>query len=297
MRQLTIEEIKTLTDFQKRLKLGLVTTPTPKGKALLMTLSLDVEDVAAMPIRDLASYLAAYNNGLPVEVVSRAVRESDPLIERYGRRLWSDMSDPDSKYYIGTGYLKQADKTYYQLEGRDLIASFPSQRELDAQVLNYLETRSGTFIKTMNKSGRNEVRRLLVESYKETGTISAFDKKMREEFSLSKKWKREQIYVTEHGQISNAAYFNIADQIEAIDGFDIILGPSPCVFCQFEASYTHDKGEDRPPYHVSCCCLPAPAFKGEKRNFGRRVDADPLQFMKPNEYARLTQNYADFIHV
>lgn len=294
MRQLSIEEIRTLTAFQKRLKLGIVTNPTAKGRALLTMISLDIEDVASMPIRDLAYYLAAYNQGIPLEIVSRKVREADPLVEKFGRRLWSDMADPNSKYYLGVPYKNQAEATIYKLEGRDLLASFPSQRELDALVDEYLETRSSAFIKTMTKSGRNEVRRLLIESYRETGSFSAFDKKMREQFSYTQKWKRLQIYTTEHGHAANSAYFNIADQIEAIDGFNIILGPNPCVWCQFMASFTHTIGEDRPPYHPSCCCTCSPTFKGIAKTLGRKVDSDPLSFMKENEYLRLKQNYATF---
>ena len=294
MRQLSLEEIRTLTDFQKRLKLGIVTNPTAKGQALLMSISLDVEDVATMPIRDLAYYMAAYNEGIPLEIVSRKVREADPLVEKFGRRLWSDMADPDSKYYIGAAYKTQAEDTIYKLEGRDLAASFPSKRELDPLVDQYLEERGGVFIKTMGKSGRNEVRRLLIESYRETGSFSAFDKKMREQFSYTQKWKRFQIYQTEHNLAANNAYFNIADQIEAIDGFNIILGSRPCPWCQFMASFTHTRGEDRPPYHPGCVCLPSPVFKGMGDRLGRKVDSDALSFMKENEYLRLKQNYANF---
>jgi hypothetical protein len=160
-----------------------------------------------------------------------------------------------------------------------------------------LEERGGVFIKTMGKAGRNEVRRLLIESYRETGSFSAFDKKMREQFSYTQKWKRYQIYRTEHALASNNAYFNIADQIEAIDGFNIILGPNPCVWCQFMASFTHTRGEDRPPYHPTCQCLPDPVFKGVGDRLGRKVDSDALNFMKENEYLRLKQNYANFATV
>ena len=294
MRQLTIEEIRVLTDFQKRLKLGIVTNPTAKGRALLMSISLDVEDLASMPLRDLAGYLSAYNQGIPLEVVSRMVRESDPLVEEFGRRLWSDMADPTSKYYLGVPYKQQAEATIYKLEGMDLMASFPSKRELDPLVDEYLSKRGGMFIKSVGGSGRNEVRRILIESYRETGTWEAFDKKFREEFTYLKKWKRYQIYRTEHALASNSAYFNIADQIEAIDGFNIILGPRPCPWCQFMASFTHTRGEDRPPYHPSCCCLPSPIFKGMGGRLGRKVDSNALDFMKENEHLRLKQNYANF---
>jgi len=294
VKQLTIEEIRTLTDFQKRLKLGLLTNPTAKGRALLFSISLDVEDVAAMPMRDLAYYMAAYNQGVPVEIVSRLVRESDPLVEKFGRRLWSDMENPDSKYYIGGAYKKSAETTAYKLEGLDLMASLPSKRELDPLIDQYLEKRGGVFIKTMTASGRNEVRRLLIESYRETGSWSAFDKKMREEFSYTQKWKRYQLYRTEHALAANDAYFNIADQIKGIDGFNIILGPRPCPWCQFMASYTHKIGDERPPYHQSCACLPDPYVAKVSEHVGRRVDSNPLDYMKENEYLRLKQNYATF---
>lgn len=294
MRQLTIAEIRTLTDFQKRLKLGIVTKPTAKGRALLMSISLDVEDVASMPLRDLAYYMAAYNEGIPVKVVSRLVREKDPLVEKFGRRLWSDMADPSSKYYLGPPYKNQAEATIHKLEGLDLYASLPSVRELDPLVDEYLSKRGGMFIKSVGESGRNEVRRILIESYRETGTWEAFDKKFREEFSYIQKWKRYQIYRTEHALASNSAYFNIADQIESIDGFNIILGPRPCPWCQFMASFTHTRGEDRPPYHPSCQCLPSPIFKGMGGRLGRKVDSNALDFMKENEHLRLKQNYANF---
>ncbi len=294
MRQLTIAEIRTLTDFQKRLKLGIVTNPTAKGRALLMFLSLDVEDVASMPLRDLAYYMAAYNEGVPVEVVSRLVREKDPLVEKFGRRLWSDMADPSSKYYLGLPYKNQAEATIHKLEGLDLYASFPSKRELDPLVDEYLSKRGGTFIKSVGESGRNEVRRILIDSYRETGTWEAFDKKFREEFSYTQKWKRYQIYRTEHALAANNAYFSIADQLEKISGFNIILGPKPCVWCLYMASFTHKSTEQRPPYHPNCCCLPDPFVDGISHNVGRKVDSDALSFMKENEYLRLKQNYATF---
>lgn len=293
-RQLTIAEINALTTLQKRLKLGLKTTPTNRGFALLSVLSLDVEDVASMSYRDLAMVAAANNAGIPLEVVSRKVREADPLVEKYGRRLWSDMADPSSKYYLGLPYKNQAEATIHKLEGLDLYASFPSKRELDPLVDEYLSKRGGTFVKSVGESGRNEVRRILIDSYRETGTWEAFDKKFREEFSYTQKWKRYQIYRTEHALAANSAYFNIADQIEAIDGFNIILGPRPCPWCQFMASFTHTRGEDRPPYHPTCQCLPSPVFKGVGDRLGRKVDSDALSFMKENEYLRLKQNYATF---
>jgi len=294
MKQLSIDEINVLTDFQKRLKLGIVTNPTARGRSLLMSISLDVEDLASMPLRDLAGYLSAYNQGIPLEVVSRMVRESDPLVEKFGRRLWSDMADPNSKYYLGGVYKKQAEATIYKLEGMDLMASFPSKRELDPLIDEYLEKRGGMFIKSVGESGRNEVRRLLIESYRETGTWSAFDKKMREEFSYTQKWKRYQIYQTEHGLAANSAYFNIADQIKEIDGFNIILGSRPCPWCQYMASFTHKPTEERPTYHPNCVCLCSPYIEKISEHVGRRVDSDPLSYMKENEYLRLKQNYANF---
>jgi len=294
MKQLTIGEIRVLTDFQKRLKLGLHTSPTSKGKTLLRAISLDVEDLASMPIRDLAYCLAAHNQGIPLEVVSRKVREADPLVKQFGRRLWADMVNPDSEYYIGGAYKKQAENTIFKLEGLDLMSSFPSKVELDPLVDEYLEKRGGMFIKSVNKSGRNEVRRILIESYRETGTWTGFDKKFREEFTYLKKWKRFQIYVTEHNLAANHAYFDIADQIKEIVGFNVILGSRPCPWCRYMASFTHDAHDQRPPYHPNCFCLCDPYIKGVSKRVGRKVDAKPLSFMKQNEYLRLKQNYTNF---
>jgi len=294
MKQLTIDEINLLTKFQKSLKLGVTKVPTQSGRALLLSISLDVEDLAGMPLRDLETYLSAYNEGIPLKVVSRKVREADPMLEKYGRRLWSDMVDPTSPHYLGGPYKKQAAATVHKLEGLDLFASFPAERELDPLIDKYLEERGGLFIKSVGESGRNEVRRILIESYRESGTWSAFDKKFREEFSYSKKWKRYQIYRTEHALAANNAYFSIADQIKEISGFHIILGTRPCSWCRYMASFTHKATEQRPPYHPNCYCLPDPFIEGISRSVGRKVDSDPSNFMKKNEHLRMEQNYANF---
>jgi len=226
-----------------------------------------------------------------LELIDGWANEAEPLINQMVAEQWeATFANPESKAYLGKPIANGVNRALEQAGKPTLTVA--RMVELDPAVDKYLSERGGQYITWLTESGKADFRRLLVNSYRENGTLQGFAKVFREQYPTMQTWKANQIWITESGLAANNAQMSAYEQIEDVIGFRTILGPNPCPICQFYHSYDHKKGEDPPLYHVFCNCGMEPIISGvHKFREGR---GDPLQFMDQKVYDRLNSNYKEF---
>jgi len=226
-----------------------------------------------------------------LEMIDGFAEEAEPLIHDAVKEQW-DTTFANAKHaaYLGTAIAGGVNFALGKV-GRVALTG-PQIRELDPAVNQYLEARGGQYITWLTDSGKKDFKTLLVKSYQENGTLSGFQKIFKEQYPQMQRWKATQIWVTESNLAACNAQFSAYEQIDDVIGFRNILGPKPCPFCRFEASFDHKIGEQRPPYHVFCACIPEPIIK-HVHTF-REGKGDPSQFMDDKVYKRLNSSYKDF---
>ena len=226
-----------------------------------------------------------------LELIDGWANEAEPLINQMVAEQWeATFANPESKAYLGEPIANGVNRALDQAGKPTLTAA--RMVELDPAVEKYLSERGGQYITWLTESGKADFRRLLVNSYRENGTMQGFAKVFREQYPTMQTWKSRQIWITESRLAANNAQMSAYEQIEDVIGFRTILGPNPCPICRHFASYDHRNGENPPLYHVFCQCLTEPIVKGVHK--WRDVEPDPLQFMDPAVYDRLNKNYQEF---
>jgi hypothetical protein len=226
-----------------------------------------------------------------LEMIDGFAEEAELLINGMVAEQWeTTFANPKSPAYLGVP-IKEGVNTALEKTGMPTLTA-PRMVELDPAVNQYLEARGGQYITWLTDSGKKDFKTLLVKSYQENGTLSGFQKIFKEQYPQMQRWKATQIWVTESNLAACNAQFSAYEQIDDVIGFRNILGPKPCPFCRFEASFDHKIGEQRPPYHVFCACIPEPIIK-HVHTF-REGKGDPSQFMDDKVYKRLNSSYKDF---
>jgi hypothetical protein len=220
------------------------------------------------------------------------VHRAGSRIEKLAEKQWdSTFANPKSKAYLGRVINDSMVEATQGFSEVGLIG--PDKVTVDQAIDLYLRERGGQYITWLGESGKEDFRNLMLKSYRESGTFQNFDKLFRQEYPQWQKWKSLQIWRTEQGVASNNATFAVMEAYpEHIIGFRIILGPNPCPFCQYQASYDHEVNDQRPSYHVGCNCGTEPLLKGVHafRDRGKNPD----EFMNPTIFERMQKNYEGF---